>query len=107
MSMNKKQWEFALAVARLILFADAKGYRVRIAWAYRPSWVAEKFAKMGIGVKRSKHCDYLAVDLDLFDLNGKYLDKTEDHLLLGLEWERMGHTWGGRFSKPDGNHYEW
>ncbi len=46
----------------------------------------------------------LAIDLNLFR-DGRYLETTEDHAPLGLFWESLGGTWGGRFRDPDGNHY--
>lgn len=54
------------------------------------------------GKLNSLHKLRLAVDFNLFRY-GKYLVKTEDHLPLGLYWEAIGGTWGGRFG--DGNHY--
>lgn len=57
---------------------------------------------MGYGHPRSAHKQKLAMDLNLFK-DGRYLDTTEDHRILGEKWESMGGTWGGRFN--DGNHY--
>ncbi len=107
MTMNERQWIFTRDIAFLIEYAFRMGYRVRIAWAYRPRWAAKFLANMGLGIVDSKHTQYLAVDLDLFDKDGNYLSLTDDHLFLGEQWEKMGHTWGGRFSRPDGNHYEY
>jgi len=48
----------------------------------------------------------LAQDLNLFR-KGVWLTRTEDHRELGEWWERLDPVcrWGGRFSRPDGNHY--
>jgi len=53
----------------------------------------------------SLHYEGLAIDIDLCDRNGQYLDKTDDHLEFGEFWESLDPLckWGGRFK--DGNHY--
>jgi len=80
-------------VPLLILFAYELGFEITLgdAWAkdgHKPN---------------SKHYVRLAIDLNLFK-NGKYLKSTKSHEPLGLFWESIGGTWGGRFE--DGNHYE-
>ena len=55
-----------------------------------------------IGHQNSLHKLGLAMDINLYK-DGKYLEETEDHLILGEFWEYIGGTWGGRFD--DGNHY--
>ena len=79
-------------VALLILYAYELGYEV----SFGDAW-----AKTG-HKKDSFHYRRLAIDLNLF-LDGDYLKKTEDHKVLGLFWESIGGSWGGRFN--DGNHY--
>ncbi len=54
----------------------------------------------------SFHFKKMAVDLDLF-IDGVYQKSTEAHKPLGLFWEFIGGTWGGRFKKADGNHYSY
>ncbi|EIH4172001.1 M15 family metallopeptidase, partial [Escherichia coli] len=46
----------------------------------------------------------LAVDFNLF-INGKYQADTDAYRPLGEYWESIGGTWGGRFSRADGNHF--
>ncbi len=61
----------------------------------------------GTGHKKdSLHYFGCAGDLILYK-NGVYLDKTEDYQELGEYWESVNSDckWGGRFSKPDGNHF--
>lgn len=96
MSLRKKQSEFAKKVALLILFAYEKGYEVTLGDAY---------AITGHN-KNSFHYKRLAIDLNLF-YDGEFLIKSSDHESLGLFWESLGGTWGGRFKNPDGNHYSW
>jgi len=54
----------------------------------------------------SLHYEGLAVDIDLFK-GDAYLTNSGDHLDFGKFWESLdpGCRWGGRFKKPDGNHY--
>jgi len=60
----------------------------------------------------SLHLIGLAQDLDLYK-EGKYLMDTLEYTQLGEAWEALGRSrnwplaWGGRFSKPDGNHFSW
>ena len=93
--LQKKQARFAVAVAKLILWADEKGYEVTFGDAYR-------HPDCPYGHPRSLHKKRLAVDLNLFR-DGRYLRSTDDHMRLGIQWESMGGSWGGRFA--DGNHY--
>lgn len=91
-------------VAGLIQFAYQQGYSLSFGEAYRPPEVAERYALEGRGISNSLHTSRLAIDLNLFQ-KGKYLTKSEDYLPLGEYWESIGGSWGGRFSKPDGNHF--
>jgi len=95
--LNEKQWRFTYLTALLILYAFAKGYKLRYDAAYATT--GHKF--------NSFHYKHLAVDFSLFDAEGNYLDKTEDHTFLGEFWESLDPecTWGGRFE--DGNHYSY
>jgi len=66
------------------------------------------------GNDKSLHKKRLAIDLNLFK-DGKYLTSAIDHKPLGVFWEHLGGTWGGRFGESkkgagdgwDGNHYQW
>lgn len=57
-------------------------------------------------MKGSLHFMGLAADLLLYK-DGKFLDKTEDYKEMGEKWESLDPEccWGGRFSKPDGDHF--
>lgn len=82
-------------LALLILHAEMLGYKITLGEAYRDDRVQHGHAK-------SLHRQRLAIDVNLF-LRGKFLQDTDDHEPLGLYWESIGGTWGGRFD--DGNHY--
>lgn len=103
MRLSEKQAKFAGMVARLILHAEALGYRVTLGEAYRMPEATH-------GHPRSLHKQRLAIDLNLFarDSSGRWQYKrgTAAHWPLGEYWESIGGAWGGRFSNnPDGNHY--
>ena len=93
---SRKQRDFNLAVAKLIIWAAKQGYEFTF---------GDAAAKTG-HKKNSFHYRRLAIDLNLF-INDKYQTLTEAHRPIGEKWEKMGGTWGGRFRKKDGNHYSW
>ncbi len=123
------QIRFAEMLPSLLIYAKAQGYQVTLGEASRSDEQAEinalghegrtglanmispAFPQLALkicnngkagGIRESLHEKRLAIDLHLFK-DGVYLSKTEDHLPLGLYWESIGGTWGGRFN--DGNHY--
>ena len=104
--MIEKQARFARSVALLIQHAEKLGYQVTFGEAYRTSEQAAIYAKRGTGVLNSLHTERLAIDLNLYR-DGVWLMRSEDHTALGQWWESLGpeYKWGGRFPKPDGNHY--
>lgn len=96
--LKKKQVLFTQMVAKLITYAyKQEGYSITFGEAWR-------HPKRAGGHPRSLHKSRLAIDINLF-INGKYQRSTKAHEKLGIYWEKLGGTWGGRFSKPDGNHY--
>jgi len=103
--MLSKQVAFAKMVPRLIDKAFALGYEVTLGDAFRdPRVFGQVGESKGYGSINSKHKQRLAIDLNLFK-DGKFLQETTDHKVLGEWWESQGGIWGGRFK--DGNHYEW
>ena len=94
-NLRKKQSRFAVALAKLILWADEQGYEVTLGDAYR-------HPDCPYGHPHSLHKKRLAIDLNLFR-DDRYLRLTDDHMPLGIKWEELGGSWGGRFA--DGNHY--
>ena len=92
MTLREKQSKFTLMVSKLIQWAYDQGYELTFGDAY---------ARIG-HIPNSLHYSRLAIDLNLFK-DGKWLNKTEDHMPLGEYWESIGGSWGGRFR--DGNHY--
>ncbi|EBR0084948.1 M15 family peptidase [Salmonella enterica subsp. enterica] len=104
MTLSEKQSLFTVMIGQLILFADQHGLRLTFGEAYRTPEQAALNTKKGSGIKNSLHTQRLAVDFNLF-INGQYKTDSRDYLPLGEYWESLGGAWGGRFSKPDGNHF--
>lgn len=102
-----RQRKFTKMFGKLILWAYQQGYELTFGDGYRdPRVYGEWGEDQGYGHEKSFHKRRLAHDINLF-IDGKYQTTTEAHLPLGEQWEKMGGTWGGRFSKPDGNHYSY
>lgn len=91
MTLRQKQTKFVWMLALLFTWARERGYELTLGEAWRPN-------------DPRLHGKRLAIDLNLF-IDGKYRTDTEAHRPLGEFWESLGGSWGGRFSKPDGNHY--
>lgn len=87
MSLRKKQTKFARLVPRLIDKAFEMGYEVTIGDVFRDPRVHGPLGvKQGYGHRNSAHKKKMAIDLNLYK-DGKYLDQTEDHRLLGEWWK--------------------
>jgi len=98
MTLGDKQRRFALMVSKLIQYIYDNGYECTLRDAYA-------YPEDNHHIKNSKHYQQLAIDLNLFK-DKKYLTKSEDHQQFGRYWESIGGTWGGNFTKKDGNHYQ-
>jgi len=105
-SLSKKRQRFTRDIAKLINKAIELGYAPALDQVKRMQAEADANAASGAGISNSLHLVGLAADLLLYQ-DGKYLTATVDHKLLGEYWESLGpdYRWGGRFTKPDGNHY--
>lgn len=108
MTLGEKQRHFTWMVGQLIAFAYGKGYALTFSEAYRTPEQAALNARKGTGISNSLHTLRLAVDLNLFikrDDAWEYQTKSEAYTELGIYWESIGGSWGGRFKNPDGNHF--
>ncbi len=94
--LSRTQRDFTAALTKLLTWAHRRGYEFTF---------GDAFAKTGHS-KNSFHYKRLAVDLNLF-IDDMYQKDTSTHEAIGMKWEKLGGTWGGRFSKKDGNHYSW
>ena len=108
MKLWEKQAKFAENVSALIAFIVKKGFNCTLGDAYRSEAQAVLNAKSGIGIKDSLHCKRLAIDLNLFDTLGRYLDNSDDYKQFGDFWKTLNpdNRWGGDFQRKDGNHFE-
>lgn len=104
MTLGDSQRKFTRLVGLLIGWSYAAGYELSLGEALRTKAQAEANAASGAGISNSLHLLRLAIDLQLFK-DGVYLTDTESYRPLGIYWESLGGSWGGRFSKPDGNHF--
>ncbi len=106
MKLSEKQRLFCRDVGLLIQWAYGQGFELTFGDAYRSPEQAKANAMAGTGIANSLHTQRLAIDLNLF-IDGEYQTTTAIYAPLGEFWESLGpeHSWGGRFSKPDGNHF--
>lgn len=97
-------------VGLLIDWAYAHNYGLTFGHAWRDTETQWRMVQAGLSkTMNSKHCDRLAVDLNLF-AGGAYASKTEDYKPLGEYWKSLdpANRWGGDFKGfPDGNHFEY
>lgn len=89
------QVKFAYMVGDLLCWCRVRGYTVTLGEAFRDPARA---------VKGSFHPRRLAIDLNLF-VGGIYMRESEAYKVLGDYWKSLGGTWGGDFTRADGNHF--
>jgi len=110
MKLSERQQIFARNVAKLIDFIFSTGYTCTLGEAYRTAQQAALYAAQGKGIVDSLHCYRLAIDLQLFSLDGIYITDSESYKFLGDYWKTLhpDNGWGGDFSPPrvDGNHFQ-
>lgn len=104
MKLSTKQQKFTVMVGKLIQHATDNGYGLTFSEAYRTPEQAALNAKKGSGIANSLHTQRLAVDFNLF-IGGVYQTDSSAYRPLGEYWESLGGSWGGRFKRPDGNHF--
>jgi hypothetical protein len=106
MKLSEKQRRFTRLVGLLIEYAYKNGMELTFGAAYRSPEQAKQTAAAGTGIVNSLHCERLAVDFNVF-VDGVYQTDSAAYLPLGEFWESLGEdcAWGGRFKRPDGNHF--
>ena len=110
LTLQQKQEQFAYNTARLIIHIFQSGYKCTLGEAFRTHEQAMIYAHEGLGITHSKHCERLAIDLNLFDKDGNYIS-TEDaeYEQFGTYWHSLNplNRWGGTFlHRRDADHYE-
>ena len=98
---------FAKHFVGLIDHAHTLGLTVQLGEVFRPPEMCAIYAARGTGIKYSLHGMRLAADV-LIRVNGVLQEDSEAYRPLGEFWEALGPKcrWGGRFPRPDGNHFE-
>ena len=96
MTYGDKRRLFSKSVGKLLSYMTEQGYEYSLGDTF-PGKYKHK--------KDGQHPKGLAIDINLYK-DRVWLTKTEDHKIFGDFWKRLGGTWGGDFTNPDGNHYE-
>ena len=105
MTLGNKQQLFQRMIAEFKTWLFSQGYEVRGDDAFRDHRLHGKPGiKKGYGHKDSCHKMKLAEDLYLFS-DGIWQKTLDQQTKAGEKWESMGGSWGGRFKRPDANHY--
>lgn len=115
-TLREKQSRFARALPRLLNYAHSLGYEVTLGEAYRTDEQAEINAlgfrgrealaslvenqfpllakklrnNRGNGIRNSTHCVRLAVDIQLFDRSGAWVQSAHAYSRLADFWESLG-----------------
>lgn len=103
-SLSVKQRRFAKMFYMLQGWLFKAGYEFTWGETKRGKEQAEANAASGAGISNSLHLIGLAADINLFD-KGVYQTDSKAYEPLGIYWESIGGSWGGRFKRPDGNHF--
>ena len=109
LSLLTLQTLFSQDVAKLLQYAESKGYSVTLGEAYRPPQTAQYYASTHQGIANSNHTKRLAIDVNLFR-GTIFLTEKEDYAPLGEWWKSLTtdgvvHAWGGDFASPDADHF--
>lgn len=102
-----KQFLFTRLTPRLLDYIHSQALECTFGETWRTPEQAALNAKKGLGIANSLHIVRLAVDLNLFTKDGKWLQTFKDYEPIGLWWIEQDPLcrWGGRFAKPDPGHF--
>lgn len=104
-TLGELQQKFVHMIGQLIIWTYTQpGYSLSFGEAYRTLEQAALDAQKGIGIRNSLHTVKLAVDLNLF-VDGVFQSNLPAYEPMGVYWESLGGSWGGRFSSPDADHF--
>jgi peptidoglycan L-alanyl-D-glutamate endopeptidase CwlK len=104
-----KRVEFLYKVGKLIQYAQEQGIALICTCFWRSQQDQDRYYAEGkTKVKRSKHQDWLAIDLAVVNDDGKIQWAADGrYQKLGEYWESLGGIWGGRWqSLRDIYHFE-
>lgn len=108
MTLHEKQSIFVQNIVHLMNYIYSNGYSCTFGEAYRTAEQAEIYAKEGKGIINSLHCKRLAIDLNIFDTNGKLFETADQYKKFGDYWHSLHamNRWGGIFQRTDSDHFE-
>lgn len=101
----QQQQTFSLMLGEFIVWLYSQGYKVTGGEWWRTPQQAQWNADHGMGIVNSLHTSRLAADLNIFRPDGTLCLTVADYTPAGVEWERRGGSWGGRFTRPDADHF--
>ena len=106
MTLGERQRKFTQLVGQLIGWCYSNGFELTLGEAFRTPEQAALNAQKGSGIANSLHTSRLAIDLNLFK-DDVFLTTTDAYKPLGEYWESLDSdcSWGGRFAKPDADHF--
>ncbi len=98
MGLRQEQSNFARALGKLLAYLTLMNLEYTLGDTYPGKFkhCAGSFHEKG-----------LAIDINLFNSAGEYLQTKKDHELAGAYWKSLDGTWGGDFKSADANHYAW
>ena len=113
-NLAEQQDLFAQDVIKLLLWLKSKGYNYSLGEVLRTPEQAAIYAKEGKGIINSLHCKKLAIDINLFDKDYKYITDILEYQNAGLYWESLNrlNKAGSLFvlkhggSKVDADHFQ-
>lgn len=100
---------FTRNTAKLIEYIFSSGYYCTLGECFRPPLLAAIYAKKGIGIEKSLHCNRMAIDLNLFSPEGEYLTDAKHYKKYADWWITLDiHNRAGYYFKPlvDAVHFE-
>lgn len=107
-ALVQAQCEFLQDFAKLVMFANSRGYVLTLGEGWRPLEMQKIYVKTGRSrTMDSQHGKRLAADVNVFK-DGKLIPAHE-FVELGEFWEKLHpkNRWGGRWKKlVDGPHFE-
>ena len=116
MKLSEKQSDFLWMVYELLTYTRkilgdkdvGDGLYIKVTEWNRTKETQKEYVKKGVSsTMNSKHLVGLAVDFAVMK-DGQFLKKSALYLLMGIYWEKIGGTWGGRWNVPkDPYHFEY
>lgn len=108
MTLQERQVIFAQNVSQLIQHIFSTGYTCTLGEVYRTHEQAEIYVAQGKGILDSQHCKKLAIDIQLFDSDGKYLSDATYYKDIAKYWESLhgDNRSGISFKRVDADHFE-